>query len=66
MANPLVFHRGNMSEYLAMYALNSFGFVVPVPRQADQFNVDVLVHLGKQPPQKNVWAHSGSGRSPST
>lgn len=48
MSVPFGYYQGNRSEYLAMYALSSFGFVVPVPRQSDQFNVDFLVHLGQE------------------
>ncbi len=45
MAIPWQLHEGNRSEYLAMYFLSKVGLVVPVPRQADLFNVDFIVHL---------------------
>lgn len=42
------FHQGSRAEYLAQFALSRVGLVVPVPRQADHFLIDLFVHLGKQ------------------
>lgn len=45
MAIPYGYHEGNRSEYLAEYFLSKIGLVIPVPRQADLFKVDFIVHL---------------------
>jgi len=44
MAIPETLRGGALSEYLAQFALGQVGFVVPVPRQEDQFGVDFIVH----------------------
>lgn len=47
MSTPLGFYQGNRSEYLAIPALSKLGFVIPIPRQEDQFGVDFIVHLAR-------------------
>ena len=37
---------GNRSEYLARYIFSTIGLCVPVPRESDDFNVDLTLHLG--------------------
>ena len=47
MVIPFNLHEGNRAEYLAFYALGALGFPSPVPRQSDQFGVDLIVHLAR-------------------
>lgn len=39
------YHEGDRSEMLATTILSTIGHIVPVPRQADHFGVDMFVHL---------------------
>ncbi len=39
------FHEGDRSEYLAQFAFSTVGHCIAVPRQADYFLTDLIVHL---------------------
>jgi hypothetical protein len=45
---PYGFFEGDRSEYLAAFAFSTIGYVIPVPRQSDQFLCDFFVHLVKK------------------
>ena len=46
------YHEGDRSEPLAQTILSSISHVVPVPRQADYFGVDIFAHLFSASPEK--------------
>jgi hypothetical protein len=39
------YHEGDRSEYLAQFVFSTVGHCVPVPRKADYFLTDLIVHL---------------------
>ena len=39
------YHEGDRSEYLAQFAFSTVGHCIPVPREADYFLTDLIVHL---------------------